>query len=249
MPMNISIPKHVEVTENGIIFYSNHKPEDGIYSYVSGKQVKAERINTQHFKQPTKHRTIKKAIIAILLILISLLAESHICLNLPAATFAFLLLAYGNLYKLCEDFFHAHISKKHRKYQQFHAAKHMVLNSYKRLGGVPNLWETKKKDKYYSDCEMYTKICETFQGILLSICFCYYDSPLRFFRILWFYIIASIISQFITNVLKNLNILIHFEWLFLANPTDIDLQVFIDGLDMWLYLENEIEAKMKKSSS
>lgn len=247
--MNINIPKHVEVTENGIIFYSNHKPEHGIYSYIQENKYKVERINTQHFKQPSKHNTIKKGILAILLIILSLISQSHTSLNLSAAVFSFLLFAYGNFYKLCEYFFHSHISKKHRKCQQFHAAKHMVLNSYKRLGGVPNLWETKKKEKYYSDCEMYTRICETFQGVLLSICFCYYDSPLKFFKILGFYIISSIISQFITNVLKYLNILIHFEWLFLSNPTDMDLQVFIDGLDSWIQLENEIEAKMKSSSS
>lgn len=236
--MSIIMPKKVEVTENGLIFYSNHMPEFGVYCYISEGKTKVDRIRTELFKQPTRGKILIKLIIAVLLFITAFATESLFSsVNIYASTITFLIFAYKDFCALWEDFFHIHISKKNRKRQQFYAAKNMILNSYQKLDGIPNLWEIKTKSKYSYSCDIYTRICATFHGILLSVCFCFYNYTFNIVKILTFYMFTYIICR----IFHKLRIFIRLEWLFLENPSNAVLQCSIDGLSEWLELENEIE--------
>ena len=235
MHMNINIPKHVKVTDNGIIFYSNMYTR-GIHSYIENNEVKSERIflSSESFNV----HTFLKLIIAIALMLSAFTLQKRLSLNVIAATIIFLLYGYGNFVTLCEKFFYAHMSKKKRRHHRIYVAKNMLFNTCRKLNGIPNLWEIKNK----FDKELDQKIMQTLAALLLSISFLFYKYE-NILQLFGFLIVITFIIEILLQILKKTKLLLHLQWLFWSEPTDIEIQCVLDAFCEWLRLED------KRSSS
>lgn len=233
----MNTPKHVEVTDNGIIFYSNYV-SSGIHSYISEAGTVEVEKTYQHFERSSKRTKLTKVFLAVLLVIISLVTSFLLdFIGIFQAILAFLAFAYRNFFLLCEYFFEAHIAKKSTG-QQFYAAKNMVFNAYEMLQGIPNLWELQKISKYAYDSDLYKKIIQTFRGLIVAISFFFLEYT-TFFKFLWFYIVASTIATIISRILHKTKIFMYLEWLFLAEPNDIQLQAVINGLEKWIESEQK----------
>ena len=245
--MNIIMPKHVEETENGLIFYSNQKPGFGVQSYLSEDNEINLKYNFFHLIEKTnQRRTLKEAIIALLLVVMAFVLRPYVSINIVGGTLMFLISCYTHFFTLCEKFFHSHITKKGREQQQFYTAKHMLLNSYKKLNGIPNLWEL--KNKYYNECDLYTIIHDTFIAILFSIAFYFYQFS-SIGQFLLFYTGNYVVCSIISRVIQKLNLFTHLEWFFLAEPTDLQLQTAIKGLEAWIEMESKLQKEMHDKNS
>lgn len=238
--MNITIPKHVKATNNGVIFYSNSMPENGIHIYQTPNGIQCERINNTHTETASSNK-FKHFIIAIIFIGLAFVIQKlpiNKNFNALTATFIFLIFCYGSFVSLCEDFFHAHISKKNNYRQRLQTAIHMVLNSYKKLDGIPNLWELEKISKFHFPSELHTKICVTFRGLVFSIASGFYLHSFHMGRILGLYFIVTFFTQLLHHHSK---FFLHLEWFFITEPSDNELQLVITGLEKWISLELKIE--------
>lgn len=231
----MTLPKHVETTPKGITFYSNYASY-GIHSYISEDGTIQTERTYQHFPRLSKRVKMTKVILAILLVIVSFVLSFLLdFLGIFQATLAFLFLAYGNFFLLCEYSFEAHINKKSTG-QQFYAAKNMVFNAYEMLQGIPNLWELQKVSKYACDSDLYSKIIETSKGLLV-LTFSLFFEYTTFLDGIWFYFVAYTIATIISKLLQKTKIFMYLEWLFLAESTDLQVEAVIKGLEKWIESE------------
>lgn len=234
----LNTPKHVEVSNNGIVFYSNHV-SSGIHSYISEDGTIQTEKTYKHFEQFSKRSKLIRVFFAVVIVVISCISifSSHNS-NLATMSLAFLAFAANNFFLLCEYFFHSHISKRSRKKRQFYAAKNILFNAYEMLEGIPNLWELQKVSMYAYDLDLYTKIFQTFHGLLLSMFFFFFKYS-SFFKAIGFYIVAYIIATIISIILNKTKIFLYLECLFLAEPNDIQLETVIKNLEAWIESEKK----------
>lgn len=231
----MTLPKHVETTPKGITFYSNYASY-GIHSYISEDGTIQTEKTYRYFPRSSNRVKMNKVIIAVLLVIVSFVLSFLLdFLGIFQATLAFLFLAYGNFFLLCEYSFEAHINKKSTG-QQFYAAKNMVFNAYEMLQGIPNLWELQKVSKFAYDSDLYLIILQTFRGLIASTFFIFFEYT-TVFKILWLYFVASTIATIISKILHKTKIFMYLEWLFLAEPTDLQVEAVIKGLEKWIESE------------
>ncbi len=230
--MNITIPKHVEITNNGIIFYSNRKPREFIHAYIEGKEIKLEK--NLFSSEQTKNKVFFKLSIAIAFMFFAFVFQKRSSFNITGASVMFLLCCYGNFFHLCEEFFYTHISKKKRRHQKIYTSKIMLFNTYKKLNGIPNLWEINNK----FDDELHEKIILTLRNLLFSVSFIFYTYK-NIFQFLEFYFLSTIITSTVAQLLGKTRI--HLQWLFFSEPTNLELQCVLDGFCKWIQSESEIE--------
>lgn len=228
---------------NGIIFFSNKKPEYGVMakSDKSGN-ICCEHIKTTDFeeKKYDMYDTfyIIKLKIAKLIMIVSLIvsmfffmeAKFYISLQIVLGGFNFVV----TFLLLTENF--------SKQSSRFHSAEHMIANAFNQLNRIPTLEEAWKFSRFNKKCGTNSITHAFLVSTILFYCTFLQDSILRLVIPLCLILLVSILAKF--------HLLCWGQIFTTLPPTDMEINIAIAGLKEWLNLEKkysqELEIKQEK---
>lgn len=203
-------------TEIGICF--RLKPDEGIYSTEKG----VEKVTIEESKDLTKYQAIP---IVIMLIVwdTTLLAQMYIIGLMLIFSYEFLsdVLRWG---------------KDKRK---FHAAEHMCINAYEKLGRVPTIEEIKEQSRFHYGCGTNDTVKKLLFCIVTIGVFVIENSPMNFpmkglvvIQVILLYVLF--IEQSNINLLASkLKVVNFLQLLTTAQPSERHLEIARSGLQDW----------------
>ena len=216
---------------NGIRFYSKrHK------GYVVNATINEQGIiQTNWTKSKEKSKEEKKAltqklfrlilcalpfsIIASLLFIGSSQNDFIECIRMFFISFSLALLSTFIIYYQIER-------KLDKNLLKFHSAEHMIINAFRDLNRIPTLEELYKYSRFSNYCGTNITTCVSITFILIFVCSFIPDSLHR--------VIAMLICYTIIYILLNSGKLNFMQNLTTIKPTDTELLVAIEGLNVWL---------------
>ena len=226
-------------TVDGIVFYSETVPTVGVVSSVTEDgqiQAKSKFLGISDFlgndsissllsKKLNKWIVIVLDIVLILLSILSdnpcaILATVYFSINASYVFYSLLYLVYcmkfGNMKSLA----------------RFHAAEHKAVNTYSSLKRVPTFEELK-------NASMFVPACGSRVGIRLVIFQTLISIELWLLLPIsgWFYLIAVFLTALLCHLDTKFHIFLPLQFLFVSQPTDIELQVALEGLKVYDKME------------
>lgn len=122
-----------------------------------------------------------------------------------------------------------------RKYDthKFHAAEHMALNAYEKLNRVPSLEEIRKYSRFYDSCDSNLILFAILESFIVFIC--------SFIPDLFLTLVGIFFCTFIIFILSLLHCMNFLQFFNTAVPTDKELSVAIQGMNMWLEHEKDTD--------
>ena len=236
---------HSHSMDNGIRFYSKrHKGYVAISTVDEVGNIKTEWTTMKKYKkEKNKHDKIanmKKFFIFILCVLpfatiFTILLEWAISKDTLLGIRVFLM---GNAFMLLGRFVITTFieRKKEKNAYKFHSAEHMVLNAYEKLKRVPSLEEIREYSRFSNYCgtNVTTQLVMNFTLMFL----CTFISNLLYSNI------GMLSANIIVIILLQCGFLNFLQKYTTIIPTDKELLVAIEGMNVWF--ENE---KMEKEKS
>lgn len=230
--------------DNGIRFYSKcHKGYVAISTIDELGDIKTEWTTMKRYKKEKnkqdKIADMKKLFIFILYVLLFatifvILIEWAISKQ-PMLGMRFFLIGYA--FMLLSTFvIRTYIErKKEKNAYKFHSAEHMVLNAYRKLKRVPSLEEIRQYSRFSNSCgtNVTTQMVMNFTLMFLCTFIC---NPL-------YRCIGMLSVNIIVLILLQCGFLNFLQKYTTITPTDKELSVAIEGMNVWF--ENEKKKKEK----
>lgn len=168
--------------------------------------------------------------IIILLIMLFLKVDSRLFTGM--VTFSIVGTHY--LYKVVYNIYD--MKYKCKSLGKFHGAEHMSINAYNKLNRIPTLKELKKSSRFSNHCGS-NKI----NGIIIIFAFISFAGPFLIWMGVIKYLIIMMLIPIIIAVLSYVGVMNMLQVFFTNKPTDIELQVALEGLKRYEKLENTIQ--------
>lgn len=224
---------------DGIVFYSETVPTVGVVSSVTNEgkiQAKSKFLGVSDFlgndsvasllsKQLSKWIVI---IIDVALVLLSILS-GNICAILAAVYFSI-----NTSYIFCSLLYLVYCMKfgNMKSLARFHAAEHKAVNAYSSLERVPTFEELKNASMFSTACGSRISIrAVIFQTLI----------PMELWLLMpvsgWIYLITVFLTTLICYLDTKFHIFLPLQFLFVSQPTDIELQVALEGLKVYDKME------------
>lgn len=127
-----------------------------------------------------------------------------------------------------------HTEKKTKK---FHSAEHMIFNAYEDLERLPTLEELKEYSHFHDECG--TNSMAFLMLEISAIIFCSYISNIALFFLI------SIGITLLLKILLDHGCFNFFQLLTTSPATDLELNVAIEGMKVWI----ELDAENQKSDN
>lgn len=223
---------------NGIIFFSNQKPECGVMAKrdklgnICCEHIKVDDLKEKRYDINDSFFIIKSRItylIMIVSIVISMFffveAKFYISLQIALGGFSFAIA----FLLLTENF-----SKQSSK---FHSAEHKVVNAFNQLNRIPTLEEAWSFSRFNKKCGTNSITHIFLDSTILFICTFIQNPILRIVIPLCLIVLVFILAKF--------NLLRWGQFFTTLPPTDIELKLAINGLKEWLNLEEKYSKEQK----
>lgn len=230
--------------KNGIVFYSNSIPLIMVKSTINEKGEIRTRIideitdREEQLKEQNNEKSnfrkilIKAYLIDIIILLIMLFSQVDSRLFTGMVTFSIVGTHY--LYKVLYNIYD--IKYKYKSLGRFHSAEHMVVNAYNKLNRIPTLEELKKSSRFSNHCGSNKINC-----IIIVFTFISFAGPFLIKMGIIKYLIIMILTPIIIMILFSIGA-INILQVFVTNkPTDVELQVAMEGLKKYEDLEKQIQ--------
>ena len=237
--------------KDGIVFYSNRIPGMGVISNVlPDGSIRAEPIpavvkdflEAMNGDGPLKdYHVSRRTVITIdaLLILAAIISTK----------FWWIFGAFYFKFDISKDFIQSVVLiatlklGKSKQLARFHAAEHMSLNAYRSLGRVPTLEEIKKYSRFSKYCGSRDMLESSCFNSLLILIFIIFESN-NLIPLIILGVLMLILKLTHTPVFKVLGFL---QILVTNKPTDLELNVAIEGLKELEKFEDDFAEMMEKS--
>ncbi len=227
--------KEAHATDNGIKFYSErHKGYMAISIVDELGNIQTKWTTKKKYKkEEDKHikiANIKQLLIGVLWAIVWCIIWdiSYKCLMHRENIIIIRFYLIETIGVILGEFFIVHcIGREKRKDRyKFQGAEHMVLNAYKKLKRVPSLEEIRSYSRYDKSCgtNFTTQIVMNFS--LIYLC--------TFIQNQFYMIIGMWISNILILILLQCGVLNFLQKYTTEEPTDKELSVAIEGLNVWL---------------
>lgn len=235
---------HAHSMNNGICFYSKrHKNyiaiattnEQGIIATEWTTIKKYKKYKSKQDKKAEMKRFVKFILIVfpfidILLRLSMKLSTINLIYGIRT-----LLLGYSLIF-LVTFIIYTRIERKQKKdLYKFHSAEHMVLNAYSKLKRVPTIKEIYQYSQFNNACGTNATTQVVISCILMFAC--------SFIPNILYQLIAMLLVNIIVLILLKCGCLNFLQKFTTITPTNTELLVAIEGMNVWL--ENEKKEKEK----
>ena len=108
---------------------------------------------------------------------------------------------------------------------KFHAAEHMTVNAYNKIGMVPNIYDVRKSSRIHRNCGTTIIGKRIFVPICMFLLDYYSICPIT----LKYYILVIVAA----NILRIIGVFNFLQLFNTAKPDDIHLKVAIEGVKCW----------------
>ena len=237
--------------KDGIVFYSNRIPGMGVISTVlPNGSIRAEPIpavvkdclEALNGDGPLKDYLVNKQTVILIdtLLIVAAIISTKFWWIFGAFYFAF---------ATSQDFIQSMVLiatlklGKSKQLARFHAAEHMSLNAYRSLGRVPTLEEIKKYSRFSKYCGSRDMLESSCFNSLLILIFIIFESN-NLIPLIILGVLMLILKLTHTPVFKVLGFL---QILVTNKPTDLELNVAIEGLKELEKFEDDFAEMMEKS--
>ena len=234
--------------QDGIVFYSEKFPGLGVTSNVmpdGSIRAVPYPVIIKDFLDLwgdglLKDYTIsRRTVVAInLLIIVASIFSRNIWLIYSALFFS--VYASRRFYQMIVIFAAVKCGKL-KNYGRFHSAEHMAINAYNTLGHVPSLDEIKHYSRFTKYCGSRIPIGECFYRLLMSLIPAIFGA----YCTSVFIIVAVILLVVPDEKLMQLYYLNPLQFFVTNKPTDLELNVAIEGLKELERFEVELEKQLK----
>lgn len=233
--------------ENGIVFYSNLNHWIGYEVYREetgqiGNQIVFTQLDEFFQIKETEEKKVNKWLVVFLdaiLISIGVMLRS-VSVIVGALYFS---LTISNLFFNELKCIFEIKSKNGKRYSlgKYHSAEHMAIAAYKSMQKIPTIEEAKQFSRFSKACGSNEVINKTLFFLLLSI-----ELALGDVLIFPYDILLMIITTILIIVAGEKKWLRFLQVCYTNIPSDDELEVAIEGIRFFDYMESEIERKMEK---
>ena len=236
---------HAYSMDNGIRFYSKrHKGYCAISTVDEVGNIKTEWTTMKKYEKEKNKQDKSADRKKLFIFILSALPLSTIFAILlvwtmnkdPMLSLRFLFL--GNASMLLGVFvIRTYIERKKRKNAcKFHSAEHMVINAYRKLKRVPTIEEIRQYSRFSNSCNT-NAITQMVMNFTLMFLCTFIRNPL--------YMIIGILSvNIIVLILLQCGFLNFLQKFTTIIPTDKELNVAIEGMNIWFENEKKEEGKV-----
>lgn len=230
--------------KNGIIFCSSSIPLIMVKSTINEKGEIRTRVIDQitereeelkekrNEKNKRSNMLIKAYLTDLIILTIMIFLKVDTRLFTGMVTFSIV----GTHY-LCPVLYNIYnIKYKFKSLGRFHSAEHMVINAYNKLDRIPTWEELKKSSRFSNHCGSNKANC-----IIIILAFISFAGPFLINMGVIKYLIIMMLIPIIIAVLSSVGA-INILQVFVTNkPTDVELQVALEGLKRYEDLENQTQ--------
>ena len=237
--------------ENGIVFYSRVFDNNALKAYydendtIKIEMVTDEYEETEKEKQENEEKRklyIKQASILSGVLIGLAVSLTHDFFWIFGAIL-FSIYAAFDFINVCHTIKATRMKdEKGRSVAKFHSAEHKVINAYLKLGRVPTFEEIKKESSLSDNCGSLIIIRKIVYFIILSLI-----TPICGINafIYALFIIGLIIC--VRTSRQNPGMLKFFEYFFLSKPTDVELNLALEGIKEYDKMEEENKKEAEKA--
>lgn len=235
--------------ENGIVFYSNKSPMLCKTYYNKNGEIEKEILpiffdnlsrdyskSKQFFKFKTWHIVLFNMILFCFCVFV--LKDFY-------SASASIFFAFAGSRKFFNFIESVLFMNSFKDLPKFHAAEHMAINAYEKLGRIPTIEELKKASRFSNLCGSVSKTINGLYFLVSSITIAIFAR-----YSIWIYIPICILVCACLSI-KKINVLYlkYFQILFTKKPTDRELKLALVALENFEKMENSICVSSTKNST